>query len=115
MMKENGKWYTTGHIEITDPEQIAALDAEHGAPTEADAMPSAIPGETKADAFRRLANNRVKAALDKIRLVGNLSNKSSYDYTPEQIAKIEAALTSAVGDAMRRFKAEDQLRPRFTL
>lgn len=41
--------------------------------------------ETKEEAFRRLANKRVEIALDKIRIVGNLSNRAIYSYTPKQV------------------------------
>lgn len=54
------------------------------------------PNESKSDRFRRLANVRVPGALKRIGHVKNLAFKSTYDYTPEQAAKIVAALEDAV-------------------
>lgn len=59
--------------------------------------------ETKAQKFARLAPPRIQNALDKIALIGNLSSKSGYEYTPEQVAKMEKALTDAVKRAMAGF------------
>lgn len=59
--------------------------------------------ETKAQKFARLAPPRVQNAIDKIRLIGNVSNKGQYEYTPEQVAKIQAALDGAVKEAMSGF------------
>lgn len=74
----------------------------------------ASPDETKADAFKRLANSRVNAALDRIRLIGNLSNRSSYDYGPEQIDKITLTLHTAVDDMLSKFKGKAD-KPKFEL
>lgn len=61
-------------------------------------------GETKADAFTRLAIPRVTIAIDRIRLIGNLANKANYEYTDEQIEKIENALIGAIADMRTKFK-----------
>lgn len=50
--------------------------------------------ETRSDRFKRLATRRTNAALDKLRLLGNLSNKSSYEYSEEDINKIFFAIDS---------------------
>ena len=55
----------------------------------------AVQGETKEQRFQRLATKRTQAALQKIRLISNLTS-SSYAYTPEQAAKILGALREAV-------------------
>lgn len=65
----------------------------------------AIPeDESKAETFARLTPLRVNNALDKIRIVGNLANRSQYEYTDAQVDKIEAALMWAVQDIMRKFR-----------
>ena len=56
----------------------------------------AVQVETKEQRFQRLATKRTQAALQKVRLLGNLTS-SSYSYTPEQAAKIIGALRAAVG------------------
>ena len=55
----------------------------------------AVQGETKEQRFQRLATKRTQAALQKIRLLGNLTS-SSYAYTPDQASKIIGALRAAV-------------------
>lgn len=48
--------------------------------------------ETRSDRFKRLATHRTNAVLDKLRLLGNLSNKSSYEYSEEELRKIFSAI-----------------------
>ncbi len=62
----------------------------------------AVQGETKEQRFQRLATKRTQAALQKIRLLCNLTS-SSYAYTPEQAAKIVGALRAAVGTVEAKF------------
>ena len=61
-----------------------------------------VQGETKEQRFQRLATKRTQAALQKIRLLGNLTT-SSYAYTPDQAAKIIGALRAAVGTVEAKF------------
>jgi len=44
--------------------------------------------ETRHERFKRLASKRTNEILEKIRILGNCSNKSSYEYTEEEINKI---------------------------
>lgn len=44
--------------------------------------------ETRHDRFRRVATKRTNDILEKIRILGNCSNKSSYEYTPDEVNKI---------------------------
>jgi len=62
----------------------------------------AVQGETKEQRFQRLATKRTQAALQKIRLLGNLTS-SSYGYTSEQAAKIIGALRAAVDTVEAKF------------
>lgn len=61
------------------------------------------PEESKEDRFKRLAEQRVAATLDKIRLIGNLAT-SQYSYNGDQVAKIFAALKDAVADVEDKFQ-----------
>ena len=61
-----------------------------------------IPDETKEARFKRLAEQRVAATLDKIRLIGNLAT-SQYAYSADQVANIFAALKGAVADVEDKF------------
>jgi hypothetical protein len=46
----------------------------------------------KREKFIELANKRVNKAINAVRLVGNLSNKSNYEYSSEDIKKVFDAL-----------------------
>ncbi len=74
-----------------------------------------VPGETKEQRFKRLADKRVNAALVKIRLIGNLAS-SHYEFTPEQVKKINDVLHAAVSDVDKLFqKRLDLKKNRFEL
>ncbi|MGA1598978.1 MAG: hypothetical protein ACO4AU_07995 [bacterium] len=57
----------------------------------------------KLEKFERLAEKRTNAAIDKIRLVGNLSNRAVYDYTEEHIRQIVTVLEQEVAKMKQRF------------
>ena len=56
--------------------------------------------------FRELANNRVPAAIKKIRLVGNLSNKNNYDYDDLEARQIIDALSKEIATLKYKFKSK---------
>lgn len=60
----------------------------------------------KREKFVELAEKRVSRALQMIRLIGNLANRSNYDYTEEEQAKILAALEVEVKRVRGRFATE---------
>jgi ABC-type Fe3+-hydroxamate transport system substrate-binding protein len=53
--------------------------------------------------FVELAEKRMSKAIKDIRLVGNLSNKSNYSYTPEDAKKIIKALKDEIEHLKLRF------------
>lgn len=53
--------------------------------------------------FVELAEKRVNRALKDIRLIGNLSNRSNYEYHESDVRKIHGALRSALKDMKARF------------
>ena len=53
--------------------------------------------------FVELANKRVSKALKSIQLIGNLSNRSNYDYTEADVAKVIRALQEEVAACRKRF------------
>ncbi len=55
--------------------------------------------------FIRLANNRVNKAIKVIHLIGNLSSRSNYDYTDEDVRKIFDALKLEIQRCEERFHA----------
>ena len=44
--------------------------------------------ETRHDRFKRIASKRTNEILERIRILGNCSNRSSYEYTEEEVNKI---------------------------
>ncbi|MBI3753494.1 MAG: hypothetical protein HY266_05520 [Deltaproteobacteria bacterium] len=44
--------------------------------------------ESRHERFKRIASKRTNEILEKIRILGNCSNKSSYEYTEEEVNKI---------------------------
>lgn len=59
--------------------------------------------ETRKEKFIRLATYRTNLVLEKLRILGNLSNKTNYDYTDEEVNKIFAAIDSQLRIAKARF------------
>lgn len=62
--------------------------------------------ETRKERFIRLAIYRTNAVLEKLRILGNLSNKSNYDYTNEEINKIFYAIDSQLRNVKARFTSK---------
>jgi len=66
--------------------------------------------------FVELAEKRVRRALKDIKLVGNLSNRSNYVYTEQDIKKIHRALQNALIEMKARFDRQgDDKEVEFTL
>jgi len=57
--------------------------------------------------FVELANKRVNRAIKDLRLIGNLSNKSSYEYSEEQANKIIRALQKEMRILKAKFEGSD--------
>ena len=55
------------------------------------------------DTFIRLANLRVPKAIKALSLVGNLANRSNYDYKDTDVEKILKTLDQAMLDCKERF------------
>jgi hypothetical protein len=54
--------------------------------------------------FVRLAGARVSRTLKDIQLIGNLSNRSNYDYTDDDMDKIFKALNQEIAACKKRFE-----------
>lgn len=59
--------------------------------------------ETKSDRFKRIAAKRTNEVLEKIRILGNCSNKSSYEYTDEEVNKIFSEIDKQLKLTKARF------------
>lgn len=58
--------------------------------------------------FVELAENRVNRAIKDLQLIGNLSNRSAYEFTDEDIRKIFRALQKELDTAKSRFSRGDK-------
>ena len=63
------------------------------------------PQESKADAFKRIAEKRVDKILKSIDLLSNCSNPYSYHYTDEDIKKIFKEINSRIKSAKLKFES----------
>ncbi|BBT18432.1 hypothetical protein WP8S17C03_44810 [Metapseudomonas otitidis] len=57
----------------------------------------------KREKFVRLAEQRVNRAIKDISLIGNLSNRSAYSFTEDDVKKIFKALQKELDQAKSRF------------
>lgn len=72
--------------------------------------------ETKRERFVRLAEARTNKILDMLKLLGNCSSKSNYEYSEEDVKKIFAAIERETKNAKAKFNGTDaQKEDRFRL
>ncbi len=71
--------------------------------------------ESKRDRFVRIAEARTNKILDMLRLLGNCSSKSNYEYTDKDIKKIFSTLEREIKDTKNRFMGIDSKEEKFTL
>ena len=62
--------------------------------------------ESDREKFIRLANSRVNKAIRSIRVIGNLSNRSNYSYTQDDVEKIFRALQEELKRCRKRFSRD---------
>lgn len=62
----------------------------------------------KRDKFILLAEARVNRALKDIQLIGNLSNRSAYEFSDADIRKVFAALQKGLETARARFSKHQE-------
>ena len=65
--------------------------------------------------FKRLAVARTEKVLDMLDLIGNLSNKSFYEYSNEEIKAIFDAIENSVKENRDKFNKKNKKKRRFTL
>ena len=65
--------------------------------------------------FKRLAEARTEKVLDMLDLIGNLSNKSFYEYSNEEIKTIFETIEKAVKENKEKFSKNRKKKRRFTL
>ena len=67
------------------------------------------------DKFISLAEKRTGKALQAIAVIGNLSNKSNYSYTDEDVKKIKKALINQVNETIAKFGTKNGKSTTFSL
>jgi hypothetical protein len=60
------------------------------------------PTETKREKFLRLATQRTREVLDRLRILGNCANRQLYEYSENDVRKI----FSAIEDQLKAVKAK---------
>lgn len=59
--------------------------------------------ESKHEKFQRLAEARMNNCLKQIELLGNLSNKSAYEYDEDEVKRMISTLKSAIKELENTF------------
>ena len=70
--------------------------------------------ETKNERFNRLASKRTNEVIEKLRILGNLSNKSSYSYSEADLNKIFRTIDEALKEVKSGFIIKKK-KEKFTL
>lgn len=60
--------------------------------------------ETRNEKFKRLATKRVNDILYRLDILSNCSNKSSYEYSEEEVNKIFKAIENKVKETKASFR-----------
>lgn len=66
-------------------------------------MENAANKETRAQRFKRIAESRTNEIIKKLSLLGNCSNRSSYEYTEQEVSRIFSAIEKELRQARARF------------
>lgn len=60
----------------------------------------------KAERFKRVAENRTNKIIEQIRLLGNCSNRSNYEYKDEDVKKIFAAIEAELKETKQKYQTK---------
>lgn len=72
-------------------------------------------GIDKKGNFIRIAEARTNKIIESIMLLGNLSNTSYYEYTPEQIEAMFMAIQEELDNQKKRFTEKEPKKKKFRL
>jgi hypothetical protein len=61
--------------------------------------------EDKREAFVRLAERRTNAVLERVRVLGNLSNPYAYEYTDDDVKRIFSAIEQELKATRLKFQS----------
>lgn len=71
--------------------------------------------ETKNEKFVRIAEARTNKIIDMIRLLGNCSNKTAYDYSKDDVKKIFTTIDNELKVAKAKFDSSSEDSIKFKL
>lgn len=73
------------------------------------------PVETKRARFLRIAAKRTQHVLNRLRILGNCSNRGVYEFTPEEVERIFRAIQDELDATRRKFDDRKKARDEFKL
>jgi len=59
--------------------------------------------QSREDRFKRIATNRTNEILDRVRILGNCSNKSTYKYSEDEVNKTFRAIDQEIKNCKAKF------------
>lgn len=65
-----------------------------------------MTNESRHDRLKRLAIKRTNAILERIRILGNCSNRSMYEYSEEEVNKVFAVIQKELLETRAKFKTK---------
>ena len=74
-----------------------------------------MANESKRERFVRLAETRTNKIIEMLKLLGNCSSKTNYEYTEEDVKKIFTALDKELKSTKARVTGTAEKEDRFTL
>ena len=69
-----------------------------------------VGSDRRRAAFKNLAEKRTNAILDRIRILGNLANRSAYEYNEEDVRKAFSAIEHELRIVKGKFQATERRR-----
>ncbi len=71
-----------------------------------DKMTSLNRSEPPEERFKRVAEIRTNAILDKLRLLGNLANKRIYNYSEQDVKRIFSTINKQIKEERAKFNSK---------
>lgn len=62
--------------------------------------------QEKTERFKRVAEKRTNRIIEQIRLLGNCSNRSNYEYTEEEVKKIFVTIEAELKEAKSKYQTK---------
>jgi len=64
--------------------------------------------ETPEERFKRVAEARTNAVLDRLRILGKASNRQFYSYSEEEVNKIFSAINKQIKEIRAKFSSKKE-------